>query len=63
MAFVPAIPAPMSDKKQVEFYRRKWQASKDEIKTKNDIIETKIARNEMLVNQLTELNKAIKYLL
>ena len=63
MAFVPAIPAPMSDEKQVAFYRRKWQASKDEIKTKNDIIETKIARNELLVNQLTELNKAIKYLL
>ena len=63
MAFVPAIPAPKSDQELKVFYYRKWVDSKDIIKTKNDIIETKIARNELLVNQLTELNKAIKYLL
>jgi len=56
MAFVPAIPAPKSDKELKVFYYRKWQDSKD-------IIETKIARIEQLVTQKADDLKAIKYLL
>ena len=63
MAFVPAIPAPMSDEKQVAFYRRKWKDSQVEIETKNANIETKNRRIEQLVTQKADDLKAIKYLL
>ena len=56
MSAVTAIPVPKSDKELAEFYRRKW-------KDRQDIIETKNEHIEQLNNQVTEANKAIKYLL
>ena len=63
MPSVTAISAPKSDKEQVVFYRRKWQASKDEIETKNKRIEHLVKQWAEANNQVTEGNKAIKYLL
>ena len=63
MAFVPAIPAPKSDKELKVFYYRKWLDSKDIIETKNEHIERLVNQVGEANNQVTEGNKAIKYLL
>ena len=63
MAFVPAIPAPKSDQELKVFYYRKWVDSKDIIETKNEHIERLVNQVGKADNQVTEGNKAIKYLL
>ena len=63
MSAVPAIPAPKSDKEVAVFYRRKWKDSQDIIETKNEKIERLVNQLGEANNQVTEANKAIKYLL
>ena len=54
---------PMCPKEQVVFYRRKWKGSQVNIETKNERIEQLVNKLAEVNNQVTELNKAIKYLL
>ena len=60
MSAVTAIPAPKTDAELKVFYHRKWKAVQAEIVSINTARNEHIERSN---NQLTELNKAIKYLL
>ena len=54
---------PMCPKEQVVYYQRKWKASQVNIETKNERIEQLVNKLAEANNQVTEGNKAIKYLL